>query len=69
MRLNEWIDERLAKTKTSRWDVCQELAEKSGVTAQTIANIDRGMRLNTYRRAKALSDATRGAVSVAELCE
>jgi transcriptional regulator with XRE-family HTH domain len=66
MKLNEWIDSRL---KTTRHAAYAELAEKSGISVQTIANIDRGMRLNTYSRAKAISDATKGAVTVEELCE
>jgi len=39
------------------------------ISLNTIANVDRGMKLNTYDKAKALSDLTGGAVSVAELCE
>lgn len=70
MKLADWITLRVvATTGGTRSAVYVELSKESGVSTQTIANVDRGMRLKTYDRAKALSDATDGAVTVAELCE
>jgi hypothetical protein len=72
MKLGEWLDK--FGPEKSRWAVCKELSaylETTGtpITAQTIANVARGYRLQSYDRAKALSDATKGEVTVAELCE
>ena len=66
MTLTEWIDRQ---PELTRGEVYDRLAKESGVSAQTVGNIDRGMRLNTYNRAKALSDATGGKVTIRELCE
>lgn len=73
MTLTEWIDQQLDE-HGSRKDFCRGLSEKleaAGVPIswQTLTNIDRGMRLTSYARAKALSDLTGGDVTVAELCE
>jgi len=66
MTLTEWIDRQ---PELTRGEVYDRLAKESGVSAQTVGNIDRGMRLNTYNRAKALSDAIGGKVTIRELCE
>lgn len=73
MTLTEWIDQHVEK-HGSRKAVCMDLAERleqvgTPITWQTLTNIDRGMRIVGYTRAKALSDLTEGAVTVAELCE
>lgn len=74
MTLTEWIDKRVAKFACTRHSLYQNMVDnlaKAGtpISLNTIANVDRGMKLNTYDKAKALSDLTGGAVSVAELCE
>jgi len=72
--LTEWIDKRIAKFACTRHvmhqNMCDQLA-KAGtpISLNTIAAVDRGMKLSMYDKAKALSDLTGGAVSVAELCE
>jgi len=72
--LTEWIDKRIAKFSCTRHvmhqNMCDQLA-KAGtpISLNTIAAVDRGMKLSMYDKAKALSDLTGGAVSVAELCE
>lgn len=68
MKLTEWIDARVTENQ-NRTLIYQWLADATGVSAQTISNVDRGMRLKTYARAKAISDATGGIVTVKELCE
>jgi hypothetical protein len=66
MKLKEWIDRQPGDTRT---EVYARLAEESGVSLQTISSVDRGMLLKSYPRAKAISEATGGAVTVEELCE
>jgi hypothetical protein len=71
--LSEWIDKKVTD-KTTRTDVRQILSSRMAskgcyLSEHTIANVDRGMRLNRYDLAKALSDITDGEVTVAELCE
>ncbi len=46
----------------------EELAVKSGVSLVTVSHCDNGMRLKNWEKAKALSDATKGAVTPEELC-
>jgi hypothetical protein len=73
MKLAEWIDGQVTKHGSRHGVHCwmaDRLAELgTPITRGTIYNVDRGMKLQHYDRAKALSDLTRGAVSVAELCE
>lgn len=71
MTLKEWIDSR----GVSRAQAYLELAEatcepgRMPVSTHTIGAVDRGMKLRSYDRAKSLSEATGGAVSIKELCE
>lgn len=69
MKLSEWIDKRTAKSGGTRTAVREELAAASGVSVVTVNHVDNGMRLKNYEKAKALSDATKGAVTPEELCE
>jgi DNA-binding transcriptional regulator YdaS (Cro superfamily) len=68
VKLSEWIDKKVSATR-SRTSVRQELATISGVSFVTVTHVDSGMRLKSYEKAKALSDATGGKVSTEELCE
>lgn len=60
------LDEYVAKHGRGTMRV---LAEASGVSYLTIRNATQGMRIKLYDIALAISKATGGAVSVAELCE
>ena len=64
MRLKEYLDSK------PRGELAR-LQERSGVTYGTIWNLANkpGEVLKTYDTAKRLSDATGGAVTIAELCE
>jgi DNA-binding transcriptional regulator YdaS (Cro superfamily) len=51
------------------WGALSWLARESGVTYPTVHAIARGARRASYKTAIKLSEATGGAVTVAELCE
>jgi hypothetical protein len=60
------LTEHLAAAKRGE---CARLARVSGLDYTTIWRIaHRGYRLVNYTKARSLSDATGGAVSIAELC-
>lgn len=67
MTLHEYVD--LCRDGGTRTLVYRALARASGVHWQTIKDVDRGMRLSNYDKAKALSNATGGKVSIKELCD
>ncbi len=76
MKLAAWIQERIDKgIYTHRKDayrmISGSILAQGGetVSAFTIENTARGMRLKQYSKAKAISVATEGKVSVEELCE
>lgn len=74
MKLKDWIDERIASQGGTRAEVYSTLraqlsSQGTPISIQTLGNLDRGMKLASYTRAKALSDVTCGVVSIAELCE
>jgi hypothetical protein len=77
MKLGEWIAKWIADGNASgKKDACRKLADKirtagggSTVSTVTIENAAGGMRLSLYDKAKAISDATGGDVTITELCE
>lgn len=69
MTLTDWITACVDKSGMNRTTIRERLASASGVSLVTIANVDNGMRLKNYDKAKALSDATKGSVTTEELCE
>jgi hypothetical protein len=69
MKLKDWIAQQAKQRQTSKAQVIREVSAKSWVTETTVANVSRGMRLALYAKAKAISDATGGEVTVEELCE
>lgn len=62
MRFPEWIDKQPRGTLT-------RVARDAGVASSTVRLAARGELVRTYRTAKAISEATDGAVTVRELCE
>jgi hypothetical protein len=74
MKFSEWIDKETVNRRMNRTQIIRELSEvltAKGlhISIATLSTCDRGARIKSYWRAKALSDATGGAVSVPELCE
>lgn len=76
MKLGEWITGQIeAGCATGKKDAYRRLADtiraKGGetVSALTIENTAGGKRLTRYEKAKAVSEATGGQVTIPELCE
>lgn len=70
MTLTEYVNQQMQTTgKTSRRAILEPLSVKAGVSFTTLSNVDRGARITRYDVAKAIEGATRGAVTVRELCE
>jgi len=63
MKLHEYVH------KNGGTETLQRISEESEVSMVTLRHVMSGMKLKLYDKAKAISDATRGKVSVAELCE
>jgi hypothetical protein len=68
MKLSEWIDMKLEGTSGRRTDIRIRLSIDSGVSLVTIAHVDKGMMLSNLDKARAISDATLGAVTLTDLC-
>lgn len=65
MTLSEYLN-----AQPRRRGVLKKLAQDSGLDYSTVWNVARrGHLLDSYRKAKRLSLATGGAVSIAELCD
>ena len=62
MTLHDWVENQ-GRGELSR------LARETGLAYTTVFGAAQGRRLKSYARAKLLSDATGGAVTIAELCE
>lgn len=71
MTFTEWVTsmvENHPKRFRNRPAVYRYVAGVSDVSIQTIYATDRGQKLRLHHKAKALSDATQGAVTIEELC-
>lgn len=62
MRFSEWL---AAQPHGTTMRLCRE----TGLALRTLYNVRDGVNVPTYATAKRISDATNGAVSIAELCE
>ena len=69
MTLHEYVDQETERTGVSRRKVLAVLAERSGVSLMTLGPVDRGAKMQNYPKAKAIEDATRGKVTIKDLCE
>jgi transcriptional regulator with XRE-family HTH domain len=69
MTLHEWIDRRVSALGVSRRAILEDLSDLAGVSVVTLSAVDRGARLGRYDKARALSEATGGKVTIKELCE
>ena len=75
MTLETYIEqERKRRQKTAKQgeqifktDLLKELAERSGVSLLTLQKITRGELLKLYPKAKLISEATGGKVTISEL--
>lgn len=69
MKLREYVKQEAERRAESQRKVLESLVVKSGVSFFTCSLAARGGLLSKYQVAKAISDATGGAVTVRELCE
>lgn len=76
MKLDEWFKGQLAAgyasgKKAAYARMAQDITAEGGetVSSVTIENAANGKRLTKYEKAKAISEATDGQVTIAELCE
>lgn len=75
MKFSKYVEQELKKLnskgeqKYTKTQYLTEFAERSGVSLLTLQNIDRGSKLVNYNKAKDVSKATKGAVTVKDLCE
>lgn len=67
MKLRQWVTEQ--KGDRTRRDVLIDLAKASQVSLMTLLAVDRGAVMSQYPKAKAVSEATGGDVTIKELCE
>ncbi len=63
MTLQEYIH------KNGGMETLQRIADESDVSMVTLRHILNGMKLRRYDKAQAVSKATRGKVTIEELCE
>lgn len=79
MKLDKYVQKELKRrqreqesdgdTKVFKTDILKELAKASKVSLLTLQNAERGGKISTYMKAKAISEATGGQVTVKDLCE
>lgn len=69
MKLSEWVAAKAKKTKKTKTAILKELATVSGVSLLTLQIAERGAPLSRYPKAKSISEATKGAVTIEDLCE
>lgn len=69
MTFHDWVIKEAKKQKQSKTAFMRALAKKCSVSYPTLRLLERGGNISMYDKAKVISAATRGAVSVQELCE
>lgn len=69
MKFSEYVQEQVKKRKLTKTKILQGISEKSGVSLLTLHNVSKGGRMTIYDKAKSISEATGGKVTVQELCE
>lgn len=70
MNLHDWIDKQISEGKArTRHEAIEGLRAKTGdlVSISLLSQIDRGMKLKTVDRAKAIEKATDGEILVGDL--
>ena len=67
MKFEDWVEKK--RGKTARTQFLRTFADQSGVSLQTLQSVAKGGRMSLYAKAQAISDATKGEVSIKDLCE
>lgn len=69
MNLNEHVESNMRTQGTTKLRVLTCIAADAGVSVQLLYTILAGKKLKNYNKAKAISAATGGQVTIGELCE
>lgn len=69
MKLSKWVEKQVKETKEYKTTVLKKLAERSGVSFLTLQKAELGAMMGSYKKAKSVSEATGGKVTVKDLCE
>lgn len=69
MNLTIWVNKQAEKLGVYKTNVLKDLAKKSGVSFLTLQILERGGKMQNYDKAKAVSEATDGKVTIKDLCE
>ena len=69
MKLAKWVEAQVKKTGEFKTHVLKGLSESSGVSLLTLQQVERGGRMTNYTKAKQVSEATGGKVTIKDLCE
>jgi len=69
MKLSIWIAKQGNQQGLGKTAVLRNLAELSDVSLLTLQIVERGGQMNNYKKAKAVSEATKGKVKIIDLCE
>jgi len=68
MKFEEWVDREKGEV-VSRTTFLREFSTKCDVSLQTLQFVVKGGRISLYNKARDISVATGGDVSIPELCE
>lgn len=69
MKLSDWVAKEAKRQSEFKTNVLKRLAKQSGVSLLTLQIVERGGNMDSYGKAKQVSEATGGKVSVKDLCE
>jgi len=69
MKLSNWVAKQGKQHDLGKTAVLRNLAKLSEVSLLTLQIVERGGQMNNYKKAKAVSEATKGKVTITELCE
>lgn len=69
MRLNTFVAREVERLGTNRTAVLKDLAKKAKVSLLTLQSVERGAMMRLFDKAKSVSEATGGEVTIMELCD
>jgi len=69
MKLAKWVEDQVRKTGGFKTHILKDLAARSGVSLLTLQQVERGGRMDSYTKAKQVSEATDNKVKIRDLCE
>jgi DNA-binding transcriptional regulator YdaS (Cro superfamily) len=67
MKFEDWVEDQRGEESRTRF--LRTMADRTGVSLQTLQFVAKGGRVSLYSKASTISEATGGLVTVPELCE